>query len=297
MSKGSIIDAHVHHYPEEVFPNPKRWAEARGEHHWAHLVSSPSGKPSLQGWSNLDTLFTDMETAGIGKVVFQGWYWERLDTCNWHNDWQARWAKEHPEKIIALASVQPLAGNIAIDSLKSAYDAGLRGIGEVFPKAQGFSMQDATWLKMVEWAIEHTLPITLHVTEPVGHTYPGKVHAPLSDYQWLAETYPEATLIFAHWGGLLPFYELNHACHKAFKNVYYDTAASPLLYEPQIYQAVVDAVGADKVLFGSDYPLRLYPQEQSRPDFTSILEEIETSPLSEANKRKILFENAARIFK
>jgi predicted TIM-barrel fold metal-dependent hydrolase len=37
--------------------------------------------------------------------------------------------------------------------------------------------------------------------------------------------------------------------------MYFDTAASHLLYDPAIYRRVIDAVGADKVLFGSDFPL------------------------------------------
>jgi hypothetical protein len=41
----------------------------------------------------------------------------------------------------------------------------------------------------------------------------------------------------------------------ALKNVYFDTAASPFLYTSEIYGQVVQLVGAEKILFGSDYPL------------------------------------------
>ena len=33
------------------------------------------------------------------------------------------------------------------------------------------------------------------------------------------------------------------------------SAASPFLYDPEIYQIAVRLLGADKILFGSDYPL------------------------------------------
>ena len=42
---------------------------------------------------------------------------------------------------------------------------------------------------------------------------------------------------------------------EAFRDVYYDTAASPFLYESAIYRRAIDTVGSRKILFGTDYPL------------------------------------------
>jgi predicted TIM-barrel fold metal-dependent hydrolase len=38
-------------------------------------------------------------------------------------------------------------------------------------------------------------------------------------------------------------------------NVWFDTAASPFLYTPDIYRIAGEIVGVEKILFGSDYPL------------------------------------------
>jgi uncharacterized protein len=43
------------------------------------------------------------------------------------------------------------------------------------------------------------------------------------------------------------------------ENVWFDTAASPFLYRPEMYKVAGEVVGFDKILFGSDYPL-LRPQ-------------------------------------
>ncbi len=43
------------------------------------------------------------------------------------------------------------------------------------------------------------------------------------------------------------------------QNVWFDTAASPFLYRPEMYRIAGEVVGFDKILFGSDYPL-LKPQ-------------------------------------
>jgi hypothetical protein len=69
-------------------------------------------------------------------------------------------------------------------------------------------------------------------------------------------------------------------------NVFFDTAASPFLYTPQVYNQVTQLVGADKILFGSDYPLL----EQSR-----LINEIRSLDLPEETKDLILSGNAQRL--
>jgi predicted TIM-barrel fold metal-dependent hydrolase len=73
---------------------------------------------------------------------------------------------------------------------------------------------------------------------------------------------------------------------KAMANVYFDTAASPFLYTPDIYNQVIPLVGADKILFGSDYPL-LAPAR--------LIKEIKALDLPEETESLILSGNARRL--
>jgi predicted TIM-barrel fold metal-dependent hydrolase len=73
---------------------------------------------------------------------------------------------------------------------------------------------------------------------------------------------------------------------KALGNVYFDTAASPYLYHPQIYQQVVQILGPEHILFGSDYPLL----RQSR-----LLDEIRSLELSQESQESVLSGNAIRL--
>ena len=94
-----------------------------------------------------------------------------------------------------------------------------------------------------------------HASEPVGHEYPGKgAVTPDMLYPFITR-FPDLTIVCAHWGGGLPFYALMPEVKKAVSNVFFDTAASPFLYTPEVYTQVVQMVGGDKVLFGTDYPL------------------------------------------
>ena len=291
-----IIDSHTHRYPPEVFRNPYVWGIARKEQHWASLVAPTSGKkPSLQGWADREQMLEAMDEAGVDRAILLGWYWEQYATCELQNSWYAQWIKEDPQRFSAFAAVQPLAGKQALDTVRWAADEGFVGIGEMFPRVQGFAMDDPVWLKIVEFAIERGLAINIHVTEPVGRDYPGKVATPFADFQWLAQTYPELKLILAHWGGGLLFYELNPSVRQVFKNVYYDTAASPLLYNSKIYRSAVDIVGAKKILFGSDYPLRLYPHREHQPGFSGLLREVDRCELDPKAQECLLGGNVARL--
>ena len=144
-------------------------------------------------------------------------------------------------------------------------------------------------------SIELKLPINIHATEPVGHDYTGRVETPLADFTWLAEKYPEAKFILAHWGGLIPFYELNPNIRGIMKNVYYDCAASPLLYERSIYRAVIDVVGPEKVVWATDYPLLIYPNKDRNPSFQRALDEIRSSGLNEDELDLILGGNFLKL--
>jgi predicted TIM-barrel fold metal-dependent hydrolase len=117
----------------------------------------------------------------------------------------------------------------------------------------------------------------------------------LQDYVWLAGQYPDLKLILAHLGGLLPFYELNRPVQKVMKNVYYDTAAVPLLYRPEVYQMVAQVVGEEKILFGSDYPLLIYPRRTRTPGFRDLLVEIKGAGLTSQQLSRILGGNAKQL--
>jgi hypothetical protein len=83
---------------------------------------------------------------------------------------------------------------------------------------------------------------------------------------------------------------------KALKNVWYDTAASPLLYPTgKIFRVALQCLDHHKILYASDYPLLLYPRRQSEPDFRPFLEEIAALSLDSNLQDDILGHNAAQL--
>jgi len=163
------------------------------------------------------------------------------------------------------------------------------------PPAQGFRYDDPVFAAALELAAQWRWPVNLHVTEPAGREYPGRVETPFCELLALAGGHPDVRFVFAHWGGLLPFFELNRAVAKPLANVWYDTAASPLLYRPEVFRLVAAAVGAKRILFGSDYPLRLYPRHEAAPGFATFLAEVRGSGLSAPEVAAILGGNWQRL--
>lgn len=288
MNDTGIIDAHVHVYPAEVAAAPAAWGSARGEAGWVSCVA-PEGKLSIQGWADPDAMIAHMDEAGVQSCVMQAWYWERQETCNLQNKWHAEWIRRHPKRLFGFAAVQPLGGIRAVEALERALDSGLCGIGELLPQAQGYTLKNRTWRAVVELAITRRLPINLHATDPSKGPFAGP-KTPLRDYVRLAREYPEATFILAHWGGGLAF-RGSPDSKPLPPNLYFDTAASPLLYDSGVFRDAVDRVGPDKIIYGSDYPLMLHPRVSREPGFKRFLGEIAAAKLNADESALILGSN------
>jgi len=289
-----IVDSHVHFYPEEVSVDPVKWGTERGEHSLTSCIA-PVGRRSVQGWASAAVMLRDMDRAGIEKCVLLGWYWENQETCDLQNAWFNDLIKAHPDRLLAFATIQPRAKQAALDSLERALDVGFCGIGGLFPQAQEFAYDDPHFLRVLQIASERGAPINLHVTDPLIPTKAATRVTPLENFVRLAKDFPGVKLILAHWGGGLPFYELNPRLREILRNVTYDCAASPLLYDRRVFRQIVDLVGADRVLYGSDYPLLLYPREQQAPEFKRFLNDLATAGLTAEEQEKVLGKNLLRL--
>ncbi len=288
------IDAHVHYTPPSLAAELDAFIQQ--EPFWGLMLAPDAAGRSVQGWATAERMIADMDAAGIDKVVLMGEYRRTHDGCVARNDQALAIIRRWPGRVAAFAMIQPTAGPAALDELARCLDGGMIGVGELGPYAQGYRLDDPDFLRLAEACIRRGIPLNLHTNEEVGHFYPGKAATPQRDYYRLAERYPELKLILAHWGGGLFFYELMPEVRRVLRNVWYDTAASPLIFPTRdIFDVALRCIDHRKILYASDYPLRLYPRRQPEPDFRPFLAEIDALGLAPDVQADILGGNAARL--
>ena len=206
------------------------------------------------------------------------------------NDYVLDAAARSGGRLIPFCMVQPAAGEAHVRSeMERVARSGARGIGELRPAQQGYQVTEGRGPAALAWASSaYDLPLLFHVTEPVGHRYPGKPGLDMPDFAEFLVEHPEAEVIGAHWGGGLPFYATMPEVREALDRAYVDTAASHLLYDASIFRIMVEVLGADHILFGSDFPLR---------DPAHEIAKIRALGLDAAVEAAILGSNAARLFR
>ena len=277
-----IVDAHCHILPPS-FAERRRELAAR-DATFAAILANPAARIA-----DASALLGDMAHDGVDHSVVMGMGWTDYQVAVEANDYLIEVVAAYPSRITGFASVNPAWGDAAVDEAERCATAGLRGIGELHPDTQGLDItDDAAMGPLMALTRSLNLPVLLHCSEPVGHQYPGKGKTTPDKVWRFIENFPYNTIICAHWGGGLPFYTLMPEVGKALGNVYFDSAASPFLYRPGIYPAAANLVGAERILFASDYPL----MRPSRP-----MAEIGNQPLAECHRRRILGENAARLLR
>jgi len=275
-----IIDFHTHIFPETIREN--RGSYFSGEPEFSLLYDSEKAR-----LSGAEEIVGVMDEEGVDISVVFGFPWRNPDTAKMHNDYVIESVNKYPDRLKGLCCVDP-SWTGAVGEVERCLDRGLSGVGELAFYASGIDQSAIRSLRpLMDLCFDKNVPILIHTNEPVGHQYPGKTPITLRDIYNLAKHFPNNKLVLAHWGGGIFFYlHLKREVKDTLRNVYYDTAASPFLYDKDIYHAAAVLAGEDKVVFGSDYPL-------IRP--SRYFKEIETSGLSEDARAGIIGKNAAGI--
>jgi predicted TIM-barrel fold metal-dependent hydrolase len=243
-----IVDFHTHVFPPEFIA--ARASLCSSEPAFASLYRSPEAK-----LVEADDLLRVMDEDGVHKAVIFGFPWESPDLYRRHNDYVTEAVERNKGRFIGFCAFSPHSRNAASET-ERCLRQGLSGVGELAVYQSGLTDEVCLALKEVMSVCAGLdVPILLHANEPVGHEYPGKAPMTLGQIYRFIKTYPLNRIVLAHWGGGILFYTLmKKEVRDALKNVWFDTAASPYLYDLRIYRVASELV-PDKVLFGSDYPL------------------------------------------
>lgn len=280
-----IVDAHTHIFPPEFIRDRAALAARDG---WFGLTHGDGRGPQPARLATAEELIASLDGAGIDAAVVCGWPWRDGGLCRAHNDYLLDAARRYPDRLRALAIVAPRDGRAATKEAERCLDAGAAGLGELNADAQGFDLADPSPLAgLAATLVARDRPLLLHASEPLGHAYPGKGTATPDRLLRFLAAYPALRVAAAHWGGGLPFYELMPEVAAATRNLWYDSAATTYLYRFDIFPRVAALAGADRILWGTDFPLlRQAP----------FLRRTRESGLDAAALAAILGDNARRVY-
>jgi len=275
-----IIDAHVHVHRPEVAACREEYCGH--EPYFRKLYSEPKVR-----MATVEELICAMDEDGVNCSAICGFAWCDAGICRDDNDYVMEAVRRYPDRLIGLAVVNPTAGQEAVREMERCARGGLRGLGELMPDGQGYELDDLAMMRPIMEAAQALGWIVMtHANEQVGHAYAGKGRTGPEVVLRLAGAFPEAKILCAHWGGGLLFYELMPEVRDVLRNVCYDTAASPFLYDNRIFRVAME-IAPEKVLFGTDYPLlraRRY------------IKSIRKAGLSPEAERALMGGNAAKMF-
>jgi predicted TIM-barrel fold metal-dependent hydrolase len=275
-----IIDFHTHVLSPRIKSHRRHYVES--DPAFAAIYADEKAKIATA-----EDLIASMDSEGVDISVIVNYGWGTPELCRETNDYILESVARYPKRLVGFCALPPLPRDKAVAEIERCARGGARGIGELRPDTQPLDFTSREAMQPIVEAMQaQRLILLTHASEPVGHGYPGKGSVTPDRLYAFISNFPDLPVVCAHWGGGLPFYDLMPEVRQAMENVYFDTAASPFLYRPEIYLQVSQLVGADRILFGSDYPLML----PSR-----LLREIATVNLPAGDKEMILAGNARRL--
>lgn len=279
-SKAMRIDIHTHLFPPAIQQQRAKYCER--DSWFNQLYSNPRSM-----MANAEDLIAEMDEAGVDASISFSFGWTDTGLITETNNYIIDAMRRFPGRIYGMAVLLPTAGDAALYELERCAQAGMIGLGELMPHGQGYRLSEIDLLApIMEVARRYSLLVMSHCSEPVGHLYPGKGNVSLPDIVAFLAAFPDIRFIAAHWGGGLPFYTLMPEIQRITGNVWYDTAATVYLYDQRIFRVVASLVGAERILFASDYGLL----RQKR-----IIEHIQQSGLDDRSIQMILGDNARRL--
>lgn len=208
------------------------------------------------------------------------------------NEWVYRYTKPHRDRLVPFGGIHPLHTKnpkADIERLLSTYELGgikLHPVHSLF-YANDYKIGRGALRILYERCESAGVPVMVHSGTSI---FPGARNRfgdpmPIDD---VAVDFPKLKIIIAHCGRPL-WMETAVFLARRHPNVYFDVSGIPpkklLEYIPQLEKL------SDKAIFGSDWPGPLIPSMRDNADGVAAL------PISGAAKRRILRENARRLFR
>ena len=250
----------------------------------------------------------DMQVICTIPVMFN--YWAKaqdaLEVSIFLNNHITEVIQKHPKNFVGLATVPLQNTDLAIQELERCMQAGHKGV-QIGSNVNNKNLNEPEFMEFFAACESLNAAVLVHPWQMMGQEHMTKYWLP-----WLVgmpaeisraicsmifggvfEKYPNLKVCFAHGGGsFLPtISRIEHGWECRPDLVAIDNAENPKKYlgkfwvdshvcDHKMLQYIIDMVGADKVMQGSDYP---FPLGEAVPG-----ELVRTAPIKDSEKKMIL---------
>lgn len=258
-----IIDCHCHIYPDKI---AEKASESIGKFY---------GLP-MEYRGTVAEMTEKSHAAGIThSVVFSvATKPQQVDSIN---RFIANEVSTLPN-LVGLGAVHPESEDQEAD-IDNIVSLGLKGV-KLHPDIQGYAIDDPRCMRIYEICRERGLIALIHMGDPrYDYSSPDRLVNVL-------EKFPELRVIGAHFGGWGVWKEAAEKLSK-YPNLVVDCSSSFAFMPPEEARDLIRVYGAERVLFGTDYPMWEYKAE---------LERFRALGLTDDEEQLILYKNAAKLF-
>lgn len=235
--------------------------------------------------ADCDATKVSMQVLSTIPVLFS--YWAKpehcLDISRFLNDHIAEIVAKYPKRFLGLGTVPMQSAELAVKELERCKTLGLNGI-EIGSNINDLNLNEKQFFDIYEAAEALEMAVFVHPWQMMGTKQMSKYWLP-----WLVgmpaetsraicsmifggvfERFPNLKVAFAHGGGSFPstIGRIEHGYQVRPDLTAIDNDVNPrnylgkfwvdsLIHDPKFLQFVIDLLGEDKIMLGSDYPFPL----------------------------------------
>jgi predicted TIM-barrel fold metal-dependent hydrolase len=263
-NKFFAIDSHCHVYPEKIASRA-----VGGTDNFYGVHSAYDG--------TVEALLVTGINAGIDRFVIQSVATTPKQVSS-INRFIAETVIKYPDKMTGLGTLHP-DGECIENDVEELIALNLHGV-KLHPDIQQFKIDDYRCLKIYELCEKHNLPVLMHTGDNrYDFSNPNRLLPVLDIYKNL-------TVIGAHFGGWSIWEQAANKLSN-IDNFYVDCSSSFAYLDTDTIKRIIDKYGAEKILFGTDYPM--WPLEKEIETLLSL-------NLSDQEYELIFHKNAEKLF-
>jgi len=252
---------------------------------------------------NTDELLEDMDKHRIDFALVQA----RAGYVS--NDMVATAASRHPKRMVALARVGhdqqsagyhddpgPVREAAPTEFERALTTLGMKGIGETFARAFTTEMHPERIAKDLAGIMNVVEKFQVPIQFPTAWSqFPGALY--YGDPVWVDEVagrHPKAQIILTKMGrGITRYFESAMVVALRNVNVYFDVVGT----SPQHLRLAIDQLGADRILFGTDWSTTWHWLRQPSTLHEVRLKVVDDAKLSPVEREQIFWKTGAKLFK